>query len=397
MASDYKQLVRQHVLDEDVFVEAVFSGRRRGHEVPWKQVTIRPVLIRGQRCLKFSYVGDKQDITKNYTDQIEEKLDQLLELPFGSINLRTTRSSVQVQLTRKGKAILHRHRATELPKISFEHDRQKKLMLPANRPDPFLHAIGIMTRDGKVRARMRRKFQQINEFLKLVIETGNWQAYRRPLTVVDCGCGNAYLTFAVYHYLNHILDVPTRVTGLDVNRELIDKHVDQSRVLGWKDLTFRASAIIDFEPAEPPDIVLALHACDTATDEAFAQAVRWKSRMIFGVPCCHHHLQQQLRRDTVPASFRPVFHDGILKERLGDVLTDAFRAQILRILGYRTDVVQFISMEHTAKNLMIRANQQPAAPEGNAFTQEYEALKAVWEVQPYLADLLTDELTACCR
>jgi hypothetical protein len=181
--------------------------------------------------------------------------------------------------------------------------------------------------------------------------------------------------------------------GVDVNRELIEKQIEQSRVLGWDGLSFRVSPIIDFFPKEPPDVVLALHACDTATDEALAQAVRWQSAMIFCVPCCHHHLQQQIRWDSTPTSFRPVVHHAILKERLGDLLTDAFRAQILRILGYRTDVVEFVSTEHTAKNLMIRAVRSPTTRDPQA-AQEYKALRAFWQVQPYLAELLPDELVA---
>jgi SAM-dependent methyltransferase len=389
---DYQQIVRQHMLDEETFVRATFGGRRRGHAVPWRKVIVRPVLIKGKRHLQFSYIDARQDITKNYAEQAEERLEELLLVPFKNIHVQTTEGSLQVQFTRKGRAIVHqRAGAEQAAKPSLVHDRRKQAILPADKPDPFLQAVGIMRQDGKVRARRRKKFQQINEFLKLLSETGDWSAGERPLHLVDCGCGNAYLTFAAYHYFNHILRVPARVTGIDTNEGLVERQATRGRTLGWDDISFCVSSIIDFEPSAPPDIVLALHACDTATDEALAQAVRWQSRAILSVPCCHHHLQQQIRGRTAPEQFRLVLRHNSLRERLGDILTDGFRAQILRIMGYRTDVVEFISTEHTAKNLMIRAVRagKPGNPQA---VQEYEALRAYWQVEPYLAQLLGDEL-----
>jgi SAM-dependent methyltransferase len=357
-------------------------------------VTIRPVEIGGKRQLQFSYFDGKKDVAKNYAEGAEARLDELLALPFKSINVQSTARGVQIQFTRKGKAIIHRHRATAPHgERSLRHDRSKDLLLPADNPDPYLTAIGIMTSEGKVRARMRSKFRQINEFLKLVAETGEWDRGARPIRVIDCGCGSAHLTFAVYHYLSHVLGMSVHMQGIDINAELIEKQVEQSRALGWEGLSFQVSSIVAFEPAESPDVVLSLHACDTATDEALAQAVKWQSKMIFAVPCCHHHLQEQIRAQTAPPQFQPVLRHGILKERLGDVLTDAFRAQILRVMGYRSDVVEFISNEHTAKNLMIRAIKGSALGEQRAM-DAYIALKAFWRVEPYLEHLLGDKFSS---
>jgi SAM-dependent methyltransferase len=391
---DYQQLVRQHILDEETFVRATFGGRRRGHTVPWRKVIVRPVLIKEKRHLQFSYLDEKQDITKNYAEQAEERLEELLLAPFRSIHVQTTGGSLQVQFTRKGRAIVHQRAAAEqAAKPSLAHDRRKQVILPADKPDPFLHAVGVMTQEGKVRAQRRKKFQQINEFLKLLAETGDWRAGEQPLRIVDCGCGDAYLTFAAYHYFNHVLHVPARVTGIDTNVELVERQAKRGRTLGWEGLSFQVSSIIAFQPSAPPDIVLALHACDTATDEALAQAVRWQSRTILSVPCCHHHLQQQIKGQTTPEQFRLVLRHNILRERLGDILTDGFRAQILRIMGYRTDVVEFVSTEHTARNLMIRA-VRAGRPGNHRAVKEYEALRTYWQVEPYLAELLRDELAA---
>ena len=394
MPEQYHRLVKDKILDENTFVRAVFSGRRRGHIVPWNRVVVRPVSIKGERRIQFSYFDAKKDVTKNHAGaQIAEKVDELLALAFKNITLQSTGDDCQVQITKKGKVLVHRHELSEPRELpSLQHDRRKNLLLPAGKPDPFLHQIGVMTSDGKVRAHMQKKFRQINEFLECLAGTGELEKFdRSPLTVVDCGCGNAYLTFAVYYYLNHVLGMPTCLTGVDTNEDILKKQAEQCRSLGWRDLSFQVARIADFRPASPPDIVLSLHACDTATDEALAQGVKWRSRLILSAPCCHHHLQQQITRQSAPPQFRPVLRHGVLKERLGDILTDTFRSLILRIMGYRTDVVEFVSTEHTGKNLMIRAIKSGQVGNPQAM-QEYRELVEFWQVTPYLWQLLEAEL-----
>lgn len=177
------------------------------------------------------------------------------------------------------------------------------------------------------------------------------------------------------------------ITGVDIKADLLDQHREKARQLGWDKLTFYHGYIADYQPVDNPDIVLALHACDTATDDALALGIRWGSKAIVSAPCCQHELQQQLCQLPAPNPFRAVMQDGILQERLGDILTDTFRASILRIMGYRTDVMQFISSEHTAKNLMIRA-VKTAQVGDPARIKEYVELKSYWRVLPYLEHLL---------
>ena len=396
MAEDYKPLVKQHILSADTFVKATFNGRQRGHELAWNQVIVRPVLIQDERQLQVSHFDDRQDVTKNFGDtQIETKLDELLSLPFKNITVQTTQQRIHVQITKKGKAIVHRHReAAPLCLPTLEHNRPKNLLLPADTPDPFLYTTGIMTQDGRVRASMQKKFRQINEFLQRLVETGELENLEQsPVEIIDCGCGSAHLTFAVYHYLNHVLSLPAALIGIDVNESLLQTQAALGQKLGWENLRFAASPIVDYQPDVAPGIVLALHACDTATDEALVQAVKWQSRLIFSVPCCHHHLHQQLVKEKEPSPFQPVLRHGVFKQRWGDILTDSFRVLILQILGYRTDVVEFVSTEHTGKNLMIRAVKTDN-PTGQQTVQEYLALRDFWQVQPYLADLLATELAA---
>ncbi|MEO8972498.1 MAG: SAM-dependent methyltransferase [Ktedonobacteraceae bacterium] len=405
--TDYKQLIRESVFDghaeavpslplnNEDFIKATFSGQHRDRTVPWIKVIVRPVLVQGKKHVQFSYFDAKKDITKNYQgDEAAEMLEQLLAFEFKNVHVQTTQNMLDITITQKGKAIIHTTKTVKQQQATnLSHDRQKNMLLSAADAAPFLKAVGIMTEEGKIRADMQSKFRQINEFLKLVQQTGELEKFdTSPLLVVDCGCGNAYLTFAFYYYLNYVLHIPTHLTGIDVNDELLTRHAEKSLHAAWNDLTFQTTSIIDFKPVTPPDIVLALHACDTATDEALAQGIHWQSRVIISAPCCQHHLQKQLDHQPAPVPFAPVERHSILKERLGDILTDTFRALILRILGYSTDVVQFVSSEHTAKNLMIRAVKSLKVGDPK-FVREYQELKDFWNVTPYLEQLLGEDFT----
>lgn len=392
----HAQLLRDTILGDESFVEAVFQGSRPGETPPWTRVIIRPILLKNGRRLQFSYFDETRDITRNFRDtEAVERVDELLAWPFRSMLATTTGESIRVQFSRKGRPIVHRERLAEgsVP-LDLAHDRTKAGILSDDRPIPFLQAVGVMTADGQVRADQRRKFRQINEFLRLIDETGEVDRLEsRPVHVVDLGCGSAALTFATYHYLNTVRNIPATLVGVDAKTHLMERHEKTAASLGWRDMSFHAARIIEYKPEVTPDIVLALHACDTATDEALAQAIRWQSKLIFSAPCCHHHLQAQLASADTPDPFHPVLRHGILRERLGDILTDSFRAHILRLMGYRTEVFEFIPIEHTPKNLMIRAIFTGAAA-SPALVNEYLALKAYWGVTPYLETLLEEPLAS---
>jgi SAM-dependent methyltransferase len=394
MAEEYQDTLHAAILGE-TFIEAAFQGTRRGAAPPWSRVTIRPVLLHEARHLQFAYFDGVQDVSKNYRgEEVGARLNELLALPFKSIQAVTADETIRVQFSKKGRPIIHRERRERERSVPLElaHDRAKPSLLPENEPIPFLQALGVMTADGRVRADQRRKFRQINEFLRLIEDTGEVeQLAARPVRVVDLGCGSAALTFAAYYYLNTVKGIPATLTGVDTKALLLERHRATAEQLGWDEMRFQAARIIEYEADAPADIVLALHACDTATDEALARAVRWGSRLIFSAPCCHHHLQAQLAAAETPEPFRPALRHGILRERLGDVLTDAFRAHILRLMGYRAEVLEFVPVEHTPKNLMIRA-VNTGAPAPAALVAEYRAMKAYWGVTPYLEELLHPEL-----
>jgi SAM-dependent methyltransferase len=391
MSENYKALITAAVLDEESFVRLTLKGIVRGPAVQWQKIVVRPVEVRGRRMLQFAYFDAKQDTTKNYYGpEAEARLAEVLAIPFSAIVAQTTAEDLQIQLTKKGKALVHRHRhAPELAPAppDLAHNRAKAVPLPPDRPDAFLEAVGIMGADGQIRPYMQGKLAQINEFIKLVDASGELDRFERsPIEVLDAGCGSSYLTFALHHYLNDVRGLPARLVGVDVNAELIDKVAAQAQQLDRADIGFACSSIGAFEPVAPPDLVVALHACDTATDEAIARAIGWGARLLVCAPCCHHHLNAQLTAGS-DAVFRPVLRHGILRERLADILTDTFRALALRIMGYRTDVIEFVAAEHTAKNIMIRA-VKAVAPGDPQFVREFLDLKRFWGVTPYIETLL---------
>jgi len=390
MESDYKQLVRERILASDTLIRAVFSGEKKGSSAPWVKVVVRPVQLKGQMHLQFSYFDDKKDITKNYLDEMLSKLDELLEMPFRNIFVESSVGNLQVNFTKKGKPLISKSKPS-VGNVDLSHDRRKNKLLTDENAAPFLKAVGIMTHDGRIKADMQRKYKQINEFLRLVDETASFPAESgQPFHVVDFGCGNAYLTFAIYFYLHEILKLEAYVTGVDVNEDLIERHRRKVSSLGWEHISFQTGYIADYTTDTPPDMVIALHACDTATDDAIVQGIRWNSRFIICAPCCQHDLQKQMAHTELPNQFNSVFQDGIFFERMGDILTDTFRATILRMMGYRTDVTQFVPIEHTAKNLMIRAAKM-SQPGNQKWVEQYQKLKAFWGVTPYLEKLLGEK------
>jgi len=394
MDQDHKKLIRERILARETFVRAVFSGKQKGSTVEWVKVVVRPVEIKGVIQLQFSYFDEKKDITRNYEwDEAAPKVDELLALPFRNIFIENNTSNLQVNISKKGKVLMNEVKASAPVVADLTHNRQKNRILSVDNAEPFLKAVGIMTQDGRIKADMQRKYTQINEFLRLVEDTNFFDDFKeKPVHIVDFGCGNAYLTFATYYYLHDILSLDAHVVGVDIKADLIERHQEKAKSLGWSQLTFEVGQISDFQPETKPDVVLALHACDTATDDALANGIRWNSKLILCAPCCQHELQVQLSHAPAPTPLLPVFHHGILFERMGDILTDTFRAAILRIMGYHTDVTQFVPIEHTAKNLIIRSVK--TSPAGNArWIDEYRNLKAFWQVTPYLERLLGDKYT----
>jgi hypothetical protein len=312
---------------------------------------------------------------------------------FAAIHLSKLTEEIDIRTTKKGKVQIGRRPVANVAAepVRF-HNRFKDVPLPEGRADRLLETMGILTQGGHVRPTMRAKFTQINEFLKQlthVLDDAELGALGRPLEILDCGCGSSYLTLAVHYYLNDVLGTPAQIMGVDVNEEVIRKSINRSERLAAEHLKFSCRPIS--AASTKPDIVLALHACDTATDDAIAQTVLAEAKVLLSVPCCHHNLNDQLRSEGPAHVLRPLLRHGILLQRTADLVTDAFRALALRIMGYGTDVVEFISTEHTARNLMIRAVR--GVPVGDrALVNEYVEMRRFWGVTPYVEQAIGEPL-----
>jgi hypothetical protein len=387
---ELRRLVANAVLG-DIFRRATFAGPiRKAAASPWVRVVVRPIQLRGRRYLQFAYFDHKKCLTKNSAGpDAASRLDELLALGFAGIHISTAAEEIDIRTTKKGKVrVGRRPSAISAADTPQPHNRMKDLPLPEGRADRLLEALGILTTDGRVRPTMRAKFTQVNEFLKHlhhVLDDAGLRTLGRPVDILDCGCGSSHLTLSAHHYLNNVLGIPARVLGVDMNDEVIRKSAERADRLGAVGLSFACGRIGNLDVR--PDVVLALHACDTATDDAIAQAVRSEARLLLSVPCCHHALNNSLRPQGPAAVLRPLMRHGILHQRTADLLTDAFRALALRVMGYKTDVVEFVSPEHTARNLMIRAVRGAAFGE-QRFVQEYVALKHFWGVTPYIEQAL---------
>jgi len=384
-------VIRAALLDRSGLVRALASGRRRGLDAPaYLRVEVRYVDLKGQRHLQITEFDERQAHTRNVPEaELDKAVDELLDLPYGSWHVETTTETLRLRYTKKGKELLHRQE--DHREQATSHDRVKRRVLdPAA---PFLIELGISDHQGRVKPSRQAKYKQIEEFCKLLapaldeaVSAGRI-AKNRPLQVVDLGCGNAYLTLAAYHLLT-AAGHDVRMTGIDHNPAARKRNNRVVEALGWQEhLRFLDATIEGAELDVRPDVVLALHACDTATDDALARAVGWEASLVLAAPCCHHDIQKQLKSVTPPAPYALMTRYGIVRERFADVLTDSLRAAVLRQVGYRVEVVQFVDSQHTPRNLLLRAARTGAKPTAD-LRAEYQAMVTEWHVTPRLAELL---------
>jgi SAM-dependent methyltransferase len=377
--------LRPLLLDAEGLLRAVAAGRRRGAAPGYARAELRPVDLRAGRRLQVMTSDGRTPTTRNLEPGPDAAavVDGLLAEPFGSWHVETRDRTVQLRVTKRGEAQVHTGPSALDPGVDGQavHDRARQHLIDPD--DPLFAALGA---DGPKRRQVDAFLQQLAPIARRLAPTD------RPLRVVDLGCGNAYLTVAAHRYLTRALEVPVRTVGVDVRPEMAGRNAELAASLDLDGLTFVASSIEAFDPGdEPVDIALALHACDTATDDALALAVRWGARGVLAAPCCHHEVQRQIDAGTA-APFPGLTRHPILRERFADVLTDAIRGDLLRLLGYRVDVVEFIDSRHTPRNALIRALLTGAPPTERRIA-EYTDLVAAWGLRPVLAERLAPQLS----
>jgi SAM-dependent methyltransferase len=392
--------VRELLLDDAALVRAVASGRRRAAQPRWRRAELRYVDLKAGRHLQVTAYDDTQAHTTNHPtgDVARDAVDALLDEPFGNWHVDTTSGTLQLRVTKKQQALVHTS-ARQGPPPDRSHDRSKDRLLPED--DPVLVALGITDAQGRIKPSRQAKYRQVEEFLRALsaalddaLESGRLRTPTadEPLRIVDLGCGNAYLTFAAQAWLHRFRGLPVHLVGVDVKPQALRHNTELAEQLGVGDrMTFLAGGIGDVRLEEHPDVVLALHACDTATDDALQRAVEWRAELVLAAPCCHHDISAQLRRVRAPNGYGMLTRDGILRERLADTLTDALRAALLRLSGYRVDVVEFVESRHTPRNTLLRAVRTGHGPDPKA-AEEYATLVDTWRLRPRLAELLGDRV-----
>ena len=363
------------MLDEGL-VRAVLSSPTRAATA--SKVTVRPVELGGELNFQFEYrEGDRtRHVNLSRADAVTA-FEHLAQSEFKQALVQTGAHDYHVL---GGDRILVRPPTASPAELA--HDRRKHRLLPEGVPVSFLVELGVMTPEGRVRSAQQKKFRQINRFLELVTDalpTGT----RR---IVDFGSGKSYLTFALYHLLVVDRGLDVEIVGLDLKEDVVERCTELGARLGYERLRFELGDIATYG-GDPADVVVSLHACDTATDAALERAVRWNAELILAVPCCQHELMDQIQADVL----QPILRHGLLRERFAALATDAARAQLLDAVGYRTQVVEFVDIEHTAKNVLIRCTRNAAGPRPSAF-RDYLAFKEQLHIEPTLERLLSDRL-----
>ncbi len=346
------------IIESGKLIEGVISKKRRKSD-ELNKLKVKPIKIKGELLYQIELFYDKKvqhiNATKN---EIAGMLYGYIEQYFLQAVFYCKDADYQILISKKNKVKILNQKPTRKSDINFSHNRDKNYIIKNNEPCDFLIELGVMDTNGKVKPSRYDKFRQLNRYLELIqsgikniMQSGLGVDGNKPIRIIDFGCGKAYLTFALYYYLVKLLNLNVEIIGLDLKEDVIEFCNGVSRKLGYDNLKFEVGSIQEYSLDFKANMVISLHACDVATDAAIGKAVSWDSDVIFAVPCCQHELFNQMDNNNIPI----LETHGILKERFAALMTDAVRGSALEIMGYSTDIFEFIDMEHTPKNIMIRA------------------------------------------
>ena len=332
-----------------LLVDMVISGARGG--VDFIKIKVRPVMIRDSLYFQVSRYTDKQVFHENMTaEDALETLSGWILHDFRQAQIRMQDEMVTVLVSKKGKATVKSKKAACIETQNLEHNRKKQYIIEEGTAVPFMIDLGVMTESGKIIRTRYDKYRQINRFLEFIEDILPELPTDRTVHIIDFGCGKSYLTFAMYYYLKVLKHYDIRITGLDLKQKVIEDCQALADRYGYDGLQFLCGDIADYNGTDEVDMVVTLHACDTATDYALYKAVKWHASVILSVPCCQHELNRKMQCETLSGAFQY----GLIKERTAALMTDAMRGQLLEMKGYKTQLLEFIDMEHTPKNILIR-------------------------------------------
>ena len=371
-------------IQEGTFIQGTIS-QPRYKSTGLQKVKLKPVEIKKEVHLQFEYHYER--ILKHENIKIAEvqpALQQLLE-EFKQMHAEFTDEKVHIQLSKKFKVSWKSEKAAVTKEVDLSHNRKKNYLLDDETPYPFLIRLGVQTPEGKVKKQKYDKFRQINRFVEYIDDALDYLPKDRPVRILDFGSGKSYLTFALYHYLHVEKGLDIRVTGLDLKKEVIEECNLIAKDLGYEQLEFLVGDINDYNEETSVDMVVTLHACDTATDMALGRAVKWGAEVILSVPCCQHELFSQIQSPALDV----MLQHGLIKERFSALATDSIRAELLTLVGYDAQLLEFIDIEHTPKNILIRAYKTGKKPT-SATVAKYEAFRDLLNAKPFLEQELKE-------
>lgn len=318
----------------------------------FSRVKVRPLLMKGELMYQVSEIHGTQIFHINLQkEELIDRLTEYLSKDFLQAEISTSSLQATVLISKKGRITIKKKRQQKEDKIDLSHNKVKNYILQEGIPVPFLVDLGIQTADGKVVKSRYDKFRQINRYLEFIADIMPILPTDRPIRIIDFGCGKSYLTFALYYYMNILCKRDIRVVGLDLKEKVIEDCNQLAKRYGYQHLSFVAGDVSQYKTEKQVDMVVTLHACDTATDYALEKAVKWGAGVILTVPCCQHEVNLQIQNEIL----QPLLKYGLLKERMSALITDGIRANLLEEQGYQVQVMEFIDMEHTPKNILIRA------------------------------------------
>ncbi len=379
-------LILNNIFEQNSFILATLSSPQKNIEI--SKAVIRPIQVQGQQ--KYQMTEQRQDKALHHNYSSEQCLNWLKNHvnDFKQTYLYTTQADYHLLIGKKGNSTLLKKAPSKVASETT-HNRLKNYIWKEGTPIPFLVHLGVMNFDGKVFGAKQDKFRQINRFLEMVNDVLPHLDPAQPIRIVDFGCGKAYLTFAMHHFLKVTKGYRVEMVGLDLKADVVKLCQDLAGQLGYgDDLRFLHEDINTFTQSGNVDLVVSLHACDTATDAALEKAIHWNAKVILCVPCCQHEVMHQIDQELL----KPLLKHGILKERFAALVTDAARAQLLNVLGYQTQILEFIDMEHTPKNLLIRAVKQSHPADAKASWLAYLKFKQTLNIFPSLERRFQSEL-----
>ena len=360
----YKLL--QESLNERLYQITAGGPRKKDGAVRLK---LRPVMIKDELCFQLECYRGNQVFHRNVSAaEAMEEMGKAMEDSFRQLDVKTRDFQAVALVSKKGKITIKKKKSggEKAKELSLSHNRAKKYILEEGKQVPFLVDLGVQTQDGRIVKSRYDKFRQINRFLEFIADIMPILPKDRCVRIIDFGCGKSYLTFAMYYYLHELCGLDIRVTGLDLKKEVIRHCQELADKYGYEGLEFLQGDIADYSGEEKVDMVVTLHACDTATDYALYKAVRWNAEVILSVPCCQHEMNRQIACDIL----KPALKYGLVKERMSALLTDALRGNLLEEAGYDTQLLEFIDMEHTPKNILIRAVKRKGTKPADTGIQE---------------------------